>query len=216
MYIPKHFEVTDQDVIFAFINENAFGQLVSNVDGRLFSTHMPFLLSDDKTRLTGHVARLNPQHAELDGQEVLVTLQGPHDYISPSWYASAGVPTWNYQAVHIYGRGRVFDDTEALRTVVEALTEKYEAAFEQGWQPEYKAAMLSAIVGIEVAITDIHCKFKLSQNRPAQDQRQVITQLKAQGADALAAAMERNTGVLFGVRVKTPTPVFTLTPNNTK
>ncbi len=195
MYIPKHFEVTDQDVLFAFINENAFGQLVSTVGGKLFSTHMPFLLSDDSTRVIGHLARLNPQHAELDGQEVLITLQGPHGYISPSWYASAGVPTWNYQAVHVYGRGRVFDDTERLRSVVAALTEKYEAAYERPWQPDYKAAMLSAIVGVEVTISEIQCKFKLSQNRPAQDQRQVITQLKAQGADALAAAMERNVGV---------------------
>ena len=194
MYIPKHFEVTDRDVLCAFINENAFGQLVSTVGGRLFSTHMPFLLSDDSTRLIGHVARLNPQHTELDGQEVLITLQGPHDYISPSWYASAGVPTWNYQAVHIYGRGRVFDDTDALRSVVAALTEKYEAAYERPWQPDYKAAMLSAIVGVEVTISEIQGKFKLSQNRPAQDQRQVVTQLKAQGADALAAAMERYLG----------------------
>ncbi|MBK6512502.1 MAG: FMN-binding negative transcriptional regulator [Haliea sp.] len=194
MYIPKHFEVTDRDVLCAFINENAFGQLVSTVGGRLFSTHMPFLLSDDSTRLIGHIARQNPQHAELDGQEVLITLQGPHDYISPSWYASAGVPTWNYQAVHIYGRGRVFDDTDALRSVVAALTEKYEAAFERPWQPDYKAAMLSAIVGVEVTISEIQGKFKLSQNRPAQDQRQVVTQLKAQGADALAAAMERYLG----------------------
>mgnify|MGYP003381957240 FL=1 len=194
MYIPKHFEVTDRDVLCAFINENAFGQLVSTVGGRLFSTHMPFLLSDDSTRLIGHVAMLNPQHTELDGQEVLITLQGPHDYISPSWYASAGVPTWNYQAVHIYGRGRVFDDTDALRSVVAALTEKYEAAFERPWQPDYKAAMLSAIVGVEVTISEIQGKFKLSQNRPAQDQRQVVTQLKAQGADALAAAMERYLG----------------------
>lgn len=194
MYIPKHFEVTDRDVLCAFINENAFGQLVSTVGGRLFSTHMPFLLSDDSTRLIGHIARQNPQHAELDGQEVLITLQGPHDYISPSWYASAGVPTWNYQAVHIYGRGRVFDDTDALRSVVAALTEKYEAAYERPWQPDYKAAMLSAIVGVEVTISEIQGKFKLSQNRPAQDQRQVVTQLKAQGADALAAAMERYLG----------------------
>ena len=194
MYIPKHFEVTDRDVLCAFINENAFGQLVSTVGGRLFSTHMPFLLSDDSTRLIGHIARQNPQHAELDGQEVLITLQGPHDYISPSWYASAGVPTWNYQAVHVYGRGRVFDDTDALRSVVAALTEKYEAAYERPWQPDYKAAMLSAIVGVEVTISEIQGKFKLSQNRPAQDQRQVVTQLKAQGADALAAAMERYLG----------------------
>lgn len=190
MYIPRHFEVTDEAVISAFVRENAFGQLVSNVGGRLFATHVPFLLSDDNTKIVGHLARQNPQHTELDGQEVLITLQGAHDYISPSWYASAGVPTWNYQAVHIYGRGKVFDDAEALRSVVDALTEKYEAAYEQPWKPDYKAAMLTAIVGFEVSITEVQCKFKLSQNRSPQDQAQVITQLKRQGADELAAAME--------------------------
>jgi transcriptional regulator len=193
VYIPTHFEVTDKDEIVAFIEANAFGQLVSSLGGRLFSTHMPFLLSADRSRMIGHVARQNPQHSELDGQEVLITLQGPHDYISPSWYASPGVPTWNYQAVHVYGRARIFDEPEALQAVVEALTQKYEAHFEQPWQPDYKASMLGAIVGVEVAITEIQCKYKLGQNRPVRDQLQVIEQLQRQGAMALAEAMARNT-----------------------
>ena len=95
MYVPEHFEVTDADEIFAFVAANAFGQLISKVDGRFFSTHIPFLLSADRTKLLGHMARPNPQHLELDNQQVLVTFQGPHDYISPAWYASPGVPTWN-------------------------------------------------------------------------------------------------------------------------
>ena len=101
MYIPEHFAVTDTSEVFAFIEANAFGQLVSNVDGRLFATHMPFLLSEDKSRLLGHVARQNPQHLALEGQECLVILQGPHGYISPSWYNTPGVPTWNYQVVRL-------------------------------------------------------------------------------------------------------------------
>ena len=103
MYIPKHFEVTDEDEIFAFIEENAFGQLISHVKGRLFSTHLPFLLSENRKKIVGHLAGKNPQQSELEGQEVLVSLEGPHDYISPAWYSSPGVPTWNYQAVHVYG-----------------------------------------------------------------------------------------------------------------
>ena len=79
MYIPRHFEVTDEREIYAFIESNAFGQLITNVAGRPFSTHIPFLLSGDRTRLTGHIARQNPQASSVEGQEVLVTLQGPHD-----------------------------------------------------------------------------------------------------------------------------------------
>jgi transcriptional regulator len=90
MYIPKHFEVTDEGEIFSFIEANAFGQLVSSVARRPFSTHMPFLVSSDKKKMIGHVAKQNPQYSEIDGQEVLITLQGPHDYISPSWYSSPG------------------------------------------------------------------------------------------------------------------------------
>ena len=121
MYVPKHFEVTDEDEIFAFIEANAFGQLVSVLGDRPFATYMPFLVSADRKTLLGHVAKQNPQHSEIDGQEVLITLQGPHDYISPSWYSSPGVPTWNYQAAHIYGKCSVFDEPGRLRKVVERL-----------------------------------------------------------------------------------------------
>jgi transcriptional regulator len=93
----------------------------------------------------------------------------------------------------VYGRGRIFDEPEALQAVVEALTQKYEAHFEQPWQPDYKASMLGAIVGVEVVITEIQCKYKLGQNRPVRDQLQVIEQLQRQGATVLAEAMARNT-----------------------
>lgn len=192
MYIPKYFEISDKEEIFAFVDANAFGQLISNVEGKLFSTHMPFLLSDDKTKIIGHLALQNPQHSELDGQEALVTLQGPHDYISPSWHDSPGVPTWNYQAVHIYGKASVFSSTEKIKSVVDTLTQKYESALPQPWIPEYKAAMLSAIVGVEITISEIQCKYKLNQNRSAQDRAQVITQLNEVGSHELASSMVRN------------------------
>ena len=189
MYVPEHFEVTDKDEIFAFIAANSFGQLISNVAGRPFSSHIPFMLAHDKTKMLGHLAQQNPQHLELDGQQALITLQGPHDYISPSWYASAGVPTWNYQALHIYGHCRVFHQTEELNALVAALTEQYESSLQNPWQPQYSAAMLNGIVGIEVTIDEVQCKYKLSQNRSAQDRSQVIQQLKALGSDTLADTM---------------------------
>lgn len=192
MYIPKHFEVTDKEEIFSFIEANAFGQLISQVDGRPFCTHMPFLLSGDRTKLIGHLAAQNPQHLELGSQEVLVTLQGAHGYISPSWYSTSGVPTWNYQAVHIYGRSSVFNSPSELSSIVEALSQKYEAGFSSPWRVEYQESLLGAIVGIEINISEIQCKYKLSQNRSIIDQRQVVAQLKALGSNELAGVMERN------------------------
>ena len=192
MYIPKHFKVTDKDEILAFIEENAFGQLISLVNDRLFSTHMPFILSDNKSKIIGHLALPNPQHAEIDGQEVLITLEGAHDYISPSWYCSPGVPTWNYQAAHIYGQCNVLREAKDLQRIVNDLTHKYEVAFRESWQPEYKASMLGAIVGVEVTINEIQCKYKLSQNRSTQDRSQIIEQLKSLGSNRLAEVMERN------------------------
>ncbi len=191
MYIPGHFEVTDSDEIFAFVAANAFGQLISKVDGRFFSTHIPFLLSADRTKLLGHMARPNPQHLELDNQQVLVTFQGPHDYISPAWYASPGVPTWNYQAVHIYGLCKVFDEPEQLKAVVESLTTTYESSFDTPWLPDYRPAMLNVIIGFEISIEETQCKFKLNQNRSAQDRERVAVQLEKLGSHRLAQAMRK-------------------------
>jgi len=192
MYIPKHFEVTDQKEIFAFIKANAFGQFISNVKGRLFSTNIPFLLSDDHSKLTGHFAKQNPQWENLEDQEVLITFLGPHDYISPSWYKSPGVPTWNYQAVHVYGRCKTSHDPEKLKHIIHTLTEKYESTNKEPWKITYAASMLQKIVGLEIEITEIQCKYKLSQNRPKEDQELVSTQLKNHGNIQLSKAIKRN------------------------
>ncbi|WP_426415057.1 FMN-binding negative transcriptional regulator [Aestuariirhabdus sp. LZHN29] len=192
MYVPKHFAVTDRDELHRFIDANGFGQLISNAGGRLFSTHIPFLLSADNSKLLGHLAKQNPQLEEVDGQEVLVTLQGAHDYISPAWYASPGVPTWNYQAVHVYGTCKIIDDADAVQTIVNALTHRYESEYENPWQPQYKASMLGAIAGIEITIGELQGKYKLSQNRSAKDRQQVVEQLTLNGSTQLAAAMGRS------------------------
>lgn len=193
MYNPKPFEVTDKEKIYAFIDDNGFGQLNSNSDNQILASHIPFLLSADKTKLVGHLARGNRQTKTLDGQEVLVTLQGAHDYISPSWYCEpkGAVPTWNYQAVHIRGRCKIFNDPDSLEAVVDALTQKYESEFLKPWIPDYAVSKLRAIVGIEISISEIECKFKLSQNRSDQDRQKVITKLHGRKAIKLADAMER-------------------------
>jgi len=190
MYIPTHFEITDADEIYSFIEANAFGQLISTVEGRLYSTHIPFLLSPGHKQLLGHLAKENPQWKDIDGQEVLITLQGPHAYISPSWYSSPGVPTWNYQAVHVYGTCHSFRDTSRLKQLVESLTEKFESEFDQPWQADYPESMLTGIVGIELEITEIQCKYKLSQNRSRQDRSQVIKALGEKGSSQVEKAMQ--------------------------
>jgi len=192
MYLPKHFEVTDDLEKLAFIEAHNFGQLISQVDGRLFSTHLPFLLNKEKMCLLGHVARQNPQHKQITGQEVLITFQGAHDYISPSWFATPGVPTWNYQAVHVYGQCELIEEPEAIAGIVDALTDKHEAGFEKPWQPEYKAAMLNAIIGLEISIDEIQGKYKMSQNRSEQDQNQIIEKLSLLDSQELADEMQRN------------------------
>lgn len=192
MYIPKHFEIDDENVIAEFINANAFGQLISLHEGSIVSTHMPFLFDAQRSVLTGHLAKANPQWQEIDKQKVLVSLQGDHAYVSPSWYASAGVPTWNYQAVHIEGIAESFSDSEKLKTVVDSLTLQNESHYPEPWRPDYAATMLRGIVGIEIAITAVQCKFKLSQNRSEQDQRNVRQQLIKGGHQALAGAMNKS------------------------
>jgi len=194
MYIPKAFQITDQKEIFSFINNNAFGQLVSLVNNKPFVSHIPFLLSEDGQTLIGHLAKQNPQHLEISAQEVLITFQGAHDYISPSWYKTPGVPTWNYQAVHVYGKCQVFSDTKKLKGVVDKLTEKYEIDYEKPWQQEYKAELLNAIIGLEIKISEIQCKYKLSQNRSVQDRNQVVKELEKKQSLALAEAMKAREG----------------------
>jgi len=190
MYIPKHFAVGDQVEKLNFIEANNFGQLISQVDGRLFSTHIPFLLNKEKTCLLGHFARQNPQHNQIAEQEVLVTFQGVHDYISPSWFVTPGVPTWNYQAVHVYGTCRVIDNAEEIAQIIESLTNYHESSLEQPWKPSYPDNMLNAIVGIEITINEIQGKYKLSQNRPQQDRSKIVDQLQSTGSIQLAEAMK--------------------------
>jgi transcriptional regulator len=126
MHIPKHFRIDDQNEALSFIEKNAFGQLVTIVDNKPFATHIPFLLSEDKQHLIAHIAKTNPQHINIEKQEVLVIFTGPHDYISPTWYESNSVPTWNYQAVHVYGKCSVFSDPVKLENAVNSLTHHYE------------------------------------------------------------------------------------------
>lgn len=187
MFTPSHFAIEDRDLIDRFIAQNNFGLLISNSDKLSIATHLPFVYADNS--LHCHVARANGQWQELDGQNVLVVLPGPHAYVSPTWYADAGVPTWNYQAVHIYATAQCFHDQDRLRKLVLELSTQHEAGSDNPWNGEFDERMLKAIVGIDLEITEIQCKFKLSQNRSVADQDNVIEQLDARGEHELALQM---------------------------
>ncbi len=189
MYSPPEFVIEQRPALLEFVRANAFGQLISLVDGQPVVTHLPFAVDADSGLLLAHLARANPQWRALDGESVLVTFQGPHAYVSPTWYAGPGVPTWNYQAVHVRGRCRVFDDSARLAALLASLSQTYEAGRDQPWNGDYDPRLLKGIVGLEIAIDDMQGKFKLSQNRPPEDRQRVAVELRAAGYVELAAAM---------------------------
>lgn len=188
MYIPKHFEQADERSLWDFVDEHSFGILLTVVDGQPFASHLPFLSDRAAGSLHCHVARANPQWQQLAAaSKVLAIFAGPHGYISPTWYADPGVPTWNYAVVHAQGEARIVDDIDHTRRHVEALAAKFERGRAAPWVPDYDARRLAGIVGIEIRVDKLEGKFKLSQNRSAADRAGVVAQLAASGSDNDAA-----------------------------
>lgn len=185
MYIPEQFKETNSDRIAALIESNSFGMLVTAPAGVPFVSHLPFIFdpaAGSKGKLLCHMARANPhwQHFSSGG-EVLVVFQGPHAYVSPSWYSSPGVPTWNYAVAHLRGNPRLVESESELEALVGRLTHVYESHMPTPWKAELfgerRTKLLEMIVGVEIEVTDIQAKFKLSQNRPPQDQQRVAEKL---------------------------------------
>lgn len=185
MYIPEYFSETNPERILALIEDNSFGMLVTAPDGVPFVSHLPFIFdhtADSKGKLLCHMARSNPQwqHFSSDN-EVLAVFQGPHAYVSPSWYSSPGVPTWNYAVVHLRGKPQLIENKSKLEDLIERLTHVSESRMPSPWKPnltgEQRARLLDMIVGFEINITDIQGKYKLSQNRAPEDREGVIEKL---------------------------------------
>ena len=170
MYLTDAFEEQDLDKIIPVFIEYPFATVVSVYQQRPFISQLPLSYDRQEHCFYGHLARANPHFQCLSEQsKVLVLFQGPQAYVSPAWYDSPGVPTWNYQSVHIYGKPHLIAELEQLSSIVNELTGIYESALEKPWKPEYKSSMLNAIIGIEIIITDVQCKYKLSQNRSKND-----------------------------------------------
>lgn len=202
MYIPKRFKVTDTKEIWEFVNQHSFATLVTTENHIPVATHLPVTVSkkDNKYIITGHVAYANPQWKTLENAEnALVIFQGPHAYISPTWYSHENVPTWNYQAVHMYGTPRILEKDE-LRKSLKILSDKYEKHRDpsfsvENFTPKLLEAQIKAIVGFEVNVKEIQAAYKLSQNRKEADYKSVIKHLKGEedtDSRQVAEQMERN------------------------
>jgi transcriptional regulator len=207
MYVPSAFEEVRPDVIAAMVADHPLAQLVTMTDAGLVANAVPLLLEieGEQASLVGHVAKANPLWAQsLLEVECLAIFSGANGYVTPNWYPSKqvdgkAVPTWNYEVVQARGRLEIHHDQEWKRSLVARLTERMESRFTDPWSMDdapaaYIDSMLRAIVGIEVRVSSISAKRKLSQNRPEQDAASVITHLLADGTEAsaaLATAMQR-------------------------
>ncbi len=191
MYLPAHFREDDPAAIHAFVTNARLATLVSAGEGGLRASHVPILFGAQPApngTLRCHLARANPQWRDLEaGGEALVILLGPDAYVSPSAYASKAehgkvVPTWDYVAVHAYGKPAVFHDTSELHELVRHLTDLREGSRAEPWSvddaPEtFVASQLRAIVGVTIPVTRFEAKAKLSQNRSAADMAGVVASL---------------------------------------
>jgi len=209
MYLPRHFEESRVEVMHALIREHPLGMLVTLGPDGLNANHIPIEVDPEPApfgTLRGHVARANPVWRDhVADVEALVVFQGPAGYVTPSWYPTKRqtgkvVPTYNYAVVHAYGPLRIVEDAAWLRNLVGQLTDRFEAARAEPWQvtdapASYINAQLRAIVGIEIPLTRLLGKWKMSQNKSAEDRAGVAEALLAgdhPDAAALARAMKQS------------------------
>lgn len=202
MYIPENYSLTNQAEIHEFLHKNGFALLINQTLGKMWATHVPLVLdfkSDGTPYLLGHISKANPQHEGFaENNEILAVFTGPHAYISSSWYDHENVPTWNYIAVHVYGKIKIHSHEEAVLGL-KKLVDKYEKKSENPIRVENlsEKTMREArgIIGFEIEITSIEAQKKLSQNRDDVNYKNIISELetlKDPQAKVMAEAMKKN------------------------
>lgn len=207
MYVPSSFEVSDGRILESFIGRYGFATLITSSSAGLIASHIPITLRKrgDGSCLIGHVARANNQWRAFDGKaESLAICHGPHAYVSPTWYAtSPAVPTWNYAAVHVYGKPAASEEREFAKAALVDLVAKYESMRSNPWRAEDLAPdvfdkLASAIVAFEMPVERIEGKFKLGQNRSREDRVGMLAGLEGEGtsdAELLARFIREHAGV---------------------
>ncbi|MDG0948092.1 FMN-binding negative transcriptional regulator [Bacillus paranthracis] len=188
MYVPKYFAIEDEKMKYEIMEQNSFATLFSQHNGEPYATHLPLLLNRETLTLHGHFARPNEQWKDIGTQQVLAIFQGPHSYISPSWYeTNNAVPTWNYVAVHVYGELKFVEDEQELLNSLQELVHKYEGS-ESAYSlndvdPNYMGGLSKGIVGFKVKINKIEGKAKLSQNHSVERRKLVVEELEKVGSE---------------------------------
>ncbi len=178
MYIPRHFAVQDREKLDRFIRENSFATLITSGEDGPFATHIPLLLEGDV--LIGHMAKANPHWKMFDGRSALIIFSGPHAYVSPRLYVTApNVPTWNYAAVHVYGKPQIIEDSEESLNVLQRSLDYYDRQLERTEElAEYMRKQLPGIVAFRIPIERMEGKFKMNQNKKPEDRNAVIETFK--------------------------------------
>lgn len=198
MYTPEIYKNENQEEIKKFLQENSFGILINQTNGKLCATHIPLELETSEEGneiLYGHISKENPQwNGFINNDQVLAVFSGPHSYISSSWYDHENVPTWNYIAVHVYGKIKIIEG-EAVIESLKKLVDKYEQYSENPVRIEdlSKKTMLQArgIVAFEIEITEIQATKKMSQNRDEKNLKNIISELeKTEDFQSIAVANE--------------------------
>lgn len=198
MHTPSIFKNEDPESIRAFLKENSFGILINQTNGKLWATHIPLEIetnADGKEILCGHISKLNPQgEGFTQNDQILAVFSGPHSYISSSWYDHENVPTWNYIAVHIYGRIKIVNHEAAVESL-KKLVDKYEASSEKPVRVEDLSAktmrQAHGIIAFEIEIDEIQATKKMSQNRDDVNYKNIITALeKTENPQSIAVAKE--------------------------
>ena len=206
MYQPPHFVETRRDVIFDIVRRHSLATIVTAVDGTIAANHIPMIVDADRGThgvLRAHVARGNELARLSSVVTALAIFQGPDAYVSPSWYETKRetgkvVPTWNYVVVHAHGTLAVIDDADWLRQQIGELTARHEGGRAEPWQVDdapqaFLRAQLKGIIGLELEITRLEGKWKVSQNRPAADRAGVVAGLREEEGrqSAMATLVER-------------------------
>ncbi|MCE2896117.1 MAG: FMN-binding negative transcriptional regulator [Flammeovirgaceae bacterium] len=184
MYTPAYAKNENEEDLKDFIRKNGFGIVVSTVDGKLWATHIPLILVGGK--LQGHISRGNKQWRALpQNEEVMVIFLGPHTYVSSSWYDHENVPSWDYVAVHVYGKAHMQSEEELIESLRQ-LTNKYEKdsvhpVSIDTMSEKFLHAELRGTIGFEITIERMEASYKLSQNRDEKNHTQIISELEKRG-----------------------------------
>lgn len=200
MYLPTHFEEKRTDVLMDMIRRYPLGCMIVQSNGEMDANHLPFEFDAQNNKLLAHIAKLNPLSKILmQDTDVLVIFNIENSYVSPNWYEAKRehhrvVPTWNYAVIHVKGKARIVQDPKVLRGLLARLTRQHESTQSTPWKmsdapKEYIDQQLEHILAIEVDVSSIIGKFKLSQNRNQADILSVANALLNQGNNQLSALM---------------------------